>query len=181
MAEQLVALIDANGELVQIVRSLNGIDTTGLTVIENVPEPPYEYEWDSVREMFTPGPAIRRCQRLLDERIDEIRGRYPAPGRYISEEYRITAEQARAYRAAGYSGEVPPTVEAWALAAGITAHEATDDILERDEAYRSLLVQTRRARLLGKAQIAQATTPEQAHAILEAVIAALEDELPPPT
>lgn len=177
----MIALIREDGTLDQIVSSLDGIDMTGLTAVGPVPAPPHEYEWQPDSESWIPRPAILTYQRMLDEAIDKIRGRYPAIGMYMAEEYRITAEQALAFQTAGYTGDVPLGVDAWARAAGMTPQSAAEDILATKAMYEAMLMVTRDARLNGKVLIAQASTPGLAKATYESILVALESNLPPPT
>jgi hypothetical protein len=175
------ALINTSGELVQIVHGLDGIDLTGLTVVDPAPEPTHEYEWDVPTQTFTPAPSIRMYQRMLDETVDQMRARYPAVGQYVTDEYRLTAEQALAFQQAGYSGPVPLAVDAWARAASITAQAAAEDILAKKALYEQMLLTTRDARLNGKTAIGLTTTPAAAKAAYDSVIAQLEATLPEPT
>lgn len=64
-------------------------------------------------------------------------------------EYANAATEAQAFAAAGYQGEVPPMVAAWAIN-GRTAQHAADDILREAAQYNGALVQLRTVRLQAK-------------------------------
>lgn len=67
-------------------------------------------------------------------------------------EYDRTATQARAFAAAGYEGDVPPMVAAWAIGTR-TPQEAADDIISEANKYENALAQLRTMRLAAKEQI----------------------------
>jgi hypothetical protein len=86
---------------------------------------------------------------------------------------RIEAEQ---FAAAGYQGEVPPMVAAWAIN-GRTAHQAADDILREAGQYTAALVQLRTVRLQAKELIRTAMAAgniEQAEDIAAETIASIQ-------
>lgn len=70
---------------------------------------------------------------LVHDRVDQAAGRARAryitvaPGQEIT--YLLKGQQAEAYKAAGYTGQVPPMIEAEANAVGCSPQEAADDIL----------------------------------------------------
>lgn len=70
----------------------------------------------------------------------------------LAVEYSRTAVQARAYADAGYKGEVPAMVAAWAIG-GRTAQQAADDIITQANQFESALTQLRTIRLAAKEQI----------------------------
>jgi hypothetical protein len=91
-------------------------------------------------------------------------------------EYDRAATEAHAYVSAGYQGEVPPMVAAWAIN-GRTAQQAADDILREAAQYNGALVQLRATRLQAKELIRQAMANgnvEQAQDIAVETIAAIE-------
>lgn len=67
-------------------------------------------------------------------------------------EYQLAAEQAQAYQTAGYQGEVPPMVAAWAVN-GRTAEQAANDILTEAARFNRALEQLRSLRLTGKEEV----------------------------
>lgn len=91
-------------------------------------------------------------------------------------EYDRAASEAQAFAAAGYQGEVPPMVAAWAIN-GRTAQQAADDILREAAQYNGALVQLRTVRLQAKALIRAAMADgnvEQAEDIAAETIASIE-------
>ena len=91
-------------------------------------------------------------------------------------EYDRAASEAQAFAAAGYQGEVPPMVAAWAIN-GRTAQQAADDILREAAQYNGALVQLRATRLQAKELIRQAMADgnvEQAQDIAAETIASIE-------
>tara|TARA_R110000868_G_scaffold399397_1_gene673096 strand:+ start:1169 stop:1825 length:657 start_codon:yes stop_codon:yes gene_type:complete len=67
-------------------------------------------------------------------------------------EYELAENEATAYKAAGYTGTVPSSVQAWATAKGWTATQATDSILTAATGWRTAQAALRAARLLHKEQ-----------------------------
>lgn len=91
-------------------------------------------------------------------------------------EYERAAVEAQAYASAGYQGEVPPMVAAWAIV-GRTAQQAADDILREAAQYNGALVQLRATRLQAKDMVRAAMDAgqiEQAQDIAAETIAAIE-------
>lgn len=91
-------------------------------------------------------------------------------------EYERAAAEAQAFKTAGYQGEVPPMVAAWAIS-GRTAQQAADSILAEAAQYNGALVQLRTTRLQAKELIRtamQAGDVEQAKDIAAETIAAIE-------
>jgi hypothetical protein len=92
-------------------------------------------------------------------------------------EYERAADQAQAFKAAGYPAEdVPRTVSAWAIG-GRTAQQAADSILAESAAYTEALYQIREARLGAKELVRQAMAAgeaEQAQDIAVETIANIE-------
>ena len=70
-----------------------------------------------------------------------------------AEEYTSAADDAAAYKLAGYTGTVPPGVQSWATAKGWTATQATDDILTTRGAWVAAQNIIRTTRLARKEQV----------------------------
>lgn len=86
---------------------------------------------------------------------------------------RIEAEQ---FAAAGYQGNIPPMVAAWAIN-GRTPQQAAESILQEAAQYTAALVQLRTVRLQAKEQIRAlmaADEVEQAQQLAAQTIAAIE-------
>lgn len=72
-------------------------------------------------------------------------------------EYEAAEREAQAYHDAGYEGDVPPLVQAWATAKAWTGQQAADDILAQAVAWRGAQAQIRAARLGRKEQVRMAS------------------------
>ena len=81
-------------------------------------------------------------------------------------EYLVAEFEANDYAQRGYEGDVPASVEDQVVATGVTPREAADEILAASAAWRGAQSALRRARLVAKAQVRAAETPE---ALLEAL------------
>lgn len=88
-------------------------------------------------------------------------------------EYQVTAEEAAAFAAADYSGEVPPSVQAWMDAAGLEAQAATDSILAQAAAWKSALYELRALRLKAKQQVLKAASHDSVEALTDPAIEAI--------
>jgi hypothetical protein len=102
---------------------------------------------------------------LIDADVDSIYG-LVAGNR--ATEYALAEEDALAYKAAGYTGTVPGSVQAWAAAKGWTPTQSADDILLTAAQWRGAQGTIRASRLLRKEQIRVATT----QTALDAAVAA---------
>lgn len=80
-------------------------------------------------------------------------------------EYVKTAEEAKAYKDAGYIGEAGPTVATWARIKGWTLQEAAENILHESDKYYSLLYAIRDARLSAKERIRNALSVDDVRAV----------------
>lgn len=91
-------------------------------------------------------------------------------------EYQRAADEAQAFKDAGYpDNAVPPMVAAWAIG-GRTAQQAADSILGESAAYNGALVLIRTTRLGAKEQIRALMADEQqeqAQALAAATVAAI--------
>lgn len=135
--------------------------------------------WVYVGQAFTEPPAVvpttdELCTRI-DTAADAARARVAGdPLRAVEyDRARIAAEQ---FAAAGYQGDVPPMVAAWAIN-GRTAQEAADDILHEAAQYTAALIALRETRLAAKEQVRvlmAAGEVEQAQQVVEQTVAAIE-------
>lgn len=88
----------------------------------------------------------------------------------------VTAEaQAITFKAAGYSGVVPPCVASYAAAAGITATQSCDAILAQAVAWRSAVEILRDKRL--KSKVARAADTDGVMAQWDGFVAAMRNQL----
>lgn len=67
-------------------------------------------------------------------------------------EYQLAEQEAQAFQAAGFEGEVPATVQAWVDAAGLEPQAAAENILAEAAKWKEALYAIRAARLKGKQQ-----------------------------
>lgn len=119
--------------------------------------------------------TVSLCDRI-DTAADTARARVAGdPLRAVEyDRARIAAEQ---FAAAGYQGDVPPMVAAWAIN-GRTAREAADDILHEAAQYTAALIALRETRLAAKEQVRAlmaAGEVEQAQQVVEHTVAAIEE------
>lgn len=117
---------------------------------------------------------IQLCQ-AIDSAADRARSAVAGdPLRAVEyDRARLAAEQ---FAAAGYEGEVPTMVAAWAIN-GRTAQQAADSILAEAAAYTNALERLRTSRLAAKEQIRAlmaANLVEQAEHVANQTIAAIE-------
>ncbi|MCY1363499.1 hypothetical protein D9M69_502650 [compost metagenome] len=101
--------------------------------------------------LFTPPPSASDLCAQIDAAADIAR-RAVAGDPLRAVEYERAATEAQAFANAGYQGDVPPMVAAWAIN-GRTAQQAADDILGEAEQYNDALVLIRTVRLQAKEQI----------------------------
>lgn len=95
--------------------------TIGTATVEDVPEgyrPPLTYA--ELR------PSIAAFLKKVDADVDLI---YAAKIGNRGPEYDQTRDDAIAFKAAGYTGDVPSSIQSWATAKNWTAQQAADDIL----------------------------------------------------
>lgn len=141
-------------------------------------QPGFAEEWlPSEHPDLQPSPAALRdalCQSI-DTAADTAR-RAVAGDPLRAVEYdraRLAAEQ---FAAAGYQGEVPAMVAAWAIN-GRSAQQAADSILAEAAAYTNALELLRTTRLAAKEQVRAlmaAGEVEQAQQLTDQTIAAIE-------
>lgn len=106
----------------------------------------------------------------IDQRADSLRLAIVGDPVRV-EEYRLARDEAAAYIAAGYTGTVPSTVQAWATAKTWTAQQAADDIAATAQAWESALYAIRSIRLIGKESVRNAATDSAAQTAYAATVA----------
>lgn len=124
-----------------------------------------------VKPMATESQLCTRIDQAADAARRAVAG---DPLRAV--EYDRAATEAQAFAAAGYQGEVPPMVAAWAIS-GRTPQQAADSILAEAAQYNGALVQLRTVRLQAKELIRAAMADgnvEQAEDIAAETIASIE-------
>lgn len=135
-------------------------DAQGLPIL--VPFPTYVPSCDDL------------CGRV-DTAADKARAKVAGdPLRAV--EYDRSRQEAEAFKAAGYQGDVPRMVAAWAIN-GRTPRQATDSILAEAAAYAEALYRIRETRLQAKELIRAALAAgsiEHAQDIADETVAAIE-------
>lgn len=89
-------------------------------------------------------------------------------------EHQTAADEAKAFALAGYTGEVPPSVQAWMDAAELDAQAATDSILSKAQAWQTALYAIRAARLKGKQGVLKAATHAAMEYVADQAIASIQ-------
>ena len=161
---------DADGRAVQI-DDLDA-DVSALTR-EAPPDATYKLvngKWEQCPDKVAAADAAKRAE--LCGRIDAaVAAIYAGFGRFEAE-YTLREQQAKAYKAAGYKGDVPVQVAAFATPAGKTPREAADIIIAQSEQLRGALSQLGVLRMR-KYEVMQAATPEAAQTVADEVLAAI--------
>ncbi|GAA0832660.1 hypothetical protein [Cupriavidus pauculus] len=85
-------------------------------------------------------------------------------------EYQIAEAEAKAYQAAGYAGECPPSVKSWAEAKAWTSRQAADNIIAEAAAWTAALYAIRDVRLKAKENARNAQTSEAVAEIAHAAV-----------
>jgi hypothetical protein len=121
-------------------------------------------------------PSCLELCAQIDEAADRARETVAGdPLRAV--EYQRAADEAQAFKDAGYPAEaVPPMVAAWAIG-DRTAQQAADNILAEAAAYNAALVWLRATRLAAKEQIRalmEAERPEDAKALADETVANIQ-------
>lgn len=101
-----------------------------------------------------PVPTVQACLLKIDADTDAI---YGAMLGNRAEEYTLAANEAQAFKAAGYAGTVPGSVQSWATAKGWMAAQSADDILATAAQWLGAQSAIRAQRLLRKEQVRVAT------------------------
>ncbi|BFT61828.1 hypothetical protein [Pseudomonas moorei] len=92
-------------------------------------------------------------------------------------EYERAAVEAEAFAAGGYTGDMPPSVQAWADAAELEPKAAADSIIAEAEAWQTALYAIRAARLKGKQRVLKATSHDAAEALADTAIADIRESI----
>ncbi len=88
-------------------------------------------------------------------------------------EYQLAEDEARAFKDAGFKGDVPTTVQAWADATEVTPQEAAESMLNEAAAWKGAVCAIRAARLVGKRKALKAASHDEAEAIADKAIATI--------
>lgn len=117
--------------------------------------------------------AARLCAaQQIDEAADNARVTVVGNSLRVVE-YQLAEQEAQAFQAAGFEGEVPATVQAWVEAAGLSPQEAAENILAEAAAWKGALYTIRASRLKGKQQALKAASHDEAEAIADTAISSI--------
>lgn len=130
--------------------------------------------------------AIVNAEVAIDVMAGKVRSRFITATAGQPVVYQIKAQQAHAYKTAGYAGTVPPYIAASAAALGRTAQDIADEIIVLEDLWTNQvdpLIEA--ARLAGKQSVNGAATVAEVDTLRAAAIAALDyfapgATLPPP-
>lgn len=127
--------------------------------------------WDGETLSAPPPPPFDRAAAALqiDEAVAAIYGRFTR----FQLEYTEREAQAQAYKAAGYTGPVPPRVAEFATPAGMPAQAATDLILQQAVNLRTAQGELSALRMR-KYEVLRAATDAQAQAVASEILAGVE-------
>ncbi|WP_323614356.1 hypothetical protein [Pseudomonas putida] len=118
------------------------------------------------------GAALLYAAQQIDDAADNARVTVVGNSLRVVE-YQLAEQEAQAFQAAGFEGAVPATVQAWVDAAGLSPQEAAENILTEAAAWKGALYTIRAARLKGKLQALKAASHDEAEAIADEAIAAI--------
>jgi len=117
----------------------------------------------------------KRLQASVDRKAGQVRTRFVSPGLLVDQEYLSAEAAAQVWKNAGEpSDSVPPEVQCWADASGMTASEAAQDIIDTSGEWRTVLSIIRAMRLQAKANIGNAGTNSDAQAAHDAAVADMD-------
>ncbi|NTY91982.1 hypothetical protein [Pseudomonas putida] len=121
--------------------------------------------------------AVVAAQQQIEQVADQARASVLGdPLRAI--ENQLAEDEAKAFKQAGYAGDVPLTVQALVDAQGVEPMEAAEAILQEAQAWHAAVCSIRAARLKGKVEVLKATTHAQAEAYADTAINAIRASVP---
>ena len=135
------------------------------------PIPPYCHWQPETRTVSEPDIAALHADaaKMIDDAAAQVYGRFAR----FDQEYVVREEQALAYRAAGYAGEVPKQVAAFAAPAGLPAQQAADTILSQAAMLRGAIEELGELRMR-KYEVYAAATVAEKLAARDAVLIAIK-------
>ena len=116
-----------------------------------------EAAWQAKQAAHAAEAPLRARADLLKKIDADTDAIYGAVQGNRGSEYQLAEADATAYKAAGYTGTVPASVQAWATAKAKTAAWAADDILTTATAWRGAMASIRSNRLAKKESVKTAT------------------------
>lgn len=142
-----------------------------LNQLKPIPDiPPYCHWQPETRTVSEPDIDALHADagRMIDEAAANVYGRLTR----FDQEYIIRELHAMAYRDAGYAGEVPRQVAAFAVPAGIEPRQAADTILQQAAMLRGAIEQLGELRMC-KYEVYAAATVAEKLAARDAVLTAI--------
>lgn len=146
--------------------TLEFFDDTPADVVNRVQAAYAAHNPDAVESL---GNCKARLLRDIDATADAARLAV-AGDPLRAAEYQVAEAEAKAYQAAGYAIECPPSVKSWAEAKQWSTKQAAENILAEAAAWNAALYAIRDARLKAKESVRNALTAEDATAIATAAI-----------
>lgn len=143
-----------------------------LNQLQPIPEiPPYCHWQPETRTVSEPDIASLHADaaKMIDDAAAQVYGRFTR----FDQEYVAREAQALAYRAAGYTGEVPRQVAAFAAPAGLPAQQAADTILSQAAKLRGAIEELGELRMR-KYEVYAAATVAEKLAARDAVLIAIQ-------
>jgi hypothetical protein len=116
------------------------------------------------------GAARLIAAQQIDEAADNARVAAVGNSQRVLE-YQLAEQEAEAFQAEKFAGEVPASVQAWVDAAGLSPQKAAEDILAEAAAWKTALYAIRAARLVGKQAALKAASHDEAEAVADTAIA----------
>lgn len=120
--------------------------------------------------------ALVVAMAQIDQAADNARASVVSDPLRALEHERAAAE-ANAFKAAGYAGDMPPSVKAWADAAELEPQAAADGIIAEADEWLAAMYAIRAARLKGKQRVLKATSHDAAEALADTAIAEIRDSI----
>lgn len=122
---------------------------------------------DATREKPAPKtPTLSELKTSLKLQInmsvDQLRASHVSQGQFMSDEYRIAFDEAKAWLA-DQSKPVPLSISSWAEAAKLSNEDAANSIVETGDKFKRIISQTRAIRLTSRAKIDNAKTTKAAN------------------
>lgn len=120
------------------------------------------------------GAALLIATAQIDQAADSARSSVVSDPLRAMEHERAALE-ANAFKAAGYVGEMPPSVQAWADAAELEPQAATDSITAEADEWQAAMYAIRAARLKGKQRVLKAVSHDAAEVLADEAINAIRE------
>jgi len=119
--------------------------------------------------------AITYAEKAIDKGASAARSRFISSGVGQDAVYVVKGEQAQAYAAAGFAGNVPAYIAAEAAATGVTAQAAAETILGLRDAWNGAVGPAiEQQRIGGKKLVRESATVEAVDSSMRAALVALE-------